>query len=214
MKRHGSPAGGAAIPRPAGRARPRGAVIGAYAILLAAALLAAACSSSAAGPQVASLGGHHGGAAGPAGLTTAQSDQDMLNFTRCMRAHGVNMPDPVHIPGHTGLSLEFPGATPSPNTRAATTACTHFIQPIIQAKNAGAAAAMSPARLAALTRYARCMRAHDIPMLDPTSFGALNLGRVPGISSDFGRYSPQFRAADSACRPRLPAGVADNGTGP
>jgi hypothetical protein len=184
------------------------------AALAAVAVLVVACSSAAAGPQVASLGRHHASAAGPHDLTTAQSDQDMLNFTRCMRAHGVNMPDPTHIPGHTGLSLQFPGATPASSTRAATAACTHFIQPIMQAKDAGAAAAMSPARLAALASYARCMRAHDIPMLDPTSFGALNLGRVPGISSDFGRYSPQFRAADTACRHLLPAGVHDDGTGP
>ena len=184
------------------------------AALAAVAALVVACSSAAAGPQVASLGGHHGGAAGPPGITTAQADQDMLNFTRCMRAHGVNMPDPRHIPGHTGLSLQFPGATPAASTRTATAACTHFMQPIIRAKQAGAAAATSPARLAALTSYARCMRAHDIAMLDPTSFGALNLGRVPGISSDFGRYSPQFRAADAACRHLLPAGVHDDGTGP
>ena len=212
MKSHRSPSAGPVVPRLPGRARPRGAVIGATATLLAAALLATACSSSAAGPQVASLGGHHGGATGPQRLTSAQSDRDMLNYARCMRAHGVNMADPAHIPGHAGLSL-VTSVTPPPS-RAATAACTHFLQPIIQAKDAGAAAAMSPARLAALTSYARCMRAHDIPMLDPTSFGALNLGRVPGISSDFGRYSPQFRAADTACRHLLPAGVADNGTGP
>jgi len=212
MKRHRPPSAGPAVPRLPGRARRRGAVIGATATLLAAALLAAACSSSAAGPQVASLGGHHGGAAGPRRLTSAQSDRDMLNYARCMRAHGVNMADPVHIPGHAGLSL-VTSATPPPS-RAATAACAHFLQPIIQAKDAGAAAAMSPARLAALTSYARCMRARDIPMLDPTSFGALNLGRVPGISSDFGRYSPQFRAADTACRHLLPPGVHDDGTGP
>jgi hypothetical protein len=129
-----------------------------------------------------------------------------------MRAHGVAMPDPVHIPGHTGLTIEFP--TPGPATRTASAACNHFIQSLIQAKQAGAAAAISPAKLAALARYARCMRAQDIPMLDPTSFGALNLGRVPGISSDFGRYSPQFRAADTACRHLLPAGIRDDGTGP
>ena len=111
------------------------------AALAAVAVLVVACSSSTAGPQVASLGGHHGGTAGPPGMTTAQSDQDMLSFTRCMRAH-------------------------------------------------------------------------DIAMLDPTSFGALNLGRVPGISSDFGRYSPQFRAADVGCRHLLPADVHDDGTGP
>src|SRR5215469_6371328 len=208
MKRHRSPSAGPVVPRLPGRARARGAVIGATAILLAAALLAAACSSSAAGPQVASLGGHHGGATGPQRLTSAQSDQDMLNYARCMRAHGVNMADPVHIPGHAGLSL-VTSASPPPS-RAATAACQHFLQPIIQEKNA----AMTPARLAALASYARCMRSHDIAMLDPTSTGQVNLGTVPGISSDFGRNSPQFRAADTACRHLLPAGIHDDGTGP
>ena len=183
------------------------------ATLAATAVLAVACSSTTPGPQVASLGGHHGDSAAGQQLTQAQSDRDMVNFARCMRAHGVAMPDPVHIPGHSGLSLEFT-ATPGPQTRAANAACQHFIGPIIQAKQAGAAAAMSPARLAKLTDYARCMRAHDIPMLDPTSFGALNLGNPPGVSSDFGRYSPQFRAADTACRHLLPAGVHDDGIGP
>ena len=208
MKRHGSPSGGTAVPRPAARVRPRGAVIGATAALFAAALLITACSSSSSGPQVASLGGHRGGAAVSSRITTAQSDQDMLNYARCMRAHGVNQPDPVHIPGHTGLSL-VTSATPPPS-RAATAACTHFLQPIIQGK----AAAMTPARIAALASYARCMRSHDIPMLDPTSTGELRLGTVPGISSDFGRNSPQFRGADAACRHLLPAGIHDDGTGP
>ena len=73
---------------------------------------------------------------------------------------------------------------------------------------------LTPAQLAALTRYAQCMRRHDIDMLDPTPSGQLNLGTVPGITSNFGRYSPQFRSADAACRHLLPAGVHDNGTGP
>jgi len=176
------------------------------------AVLAVGCSSSASGPQVASLGGHHGSAAGQR-LTQAQSDRDMVNFARCMRAHGVAMPDPVHEPGHAGLTLQFPSATPGPGMRAANTACQHFIGPIIQAKQAGGAAISAP-RLAKLTDYARCMRAHDIPMLDPDRFGDLNLGNPPGVSSDFGRYSPQFRSADTACRHLLPAGVRDNGTGP
>ena len=208
MKRHRSPSGSPAVPRRAGRARRRGAVIGATAALFAAALLVTACSSSSSGPQVASLGGHRGGAAVSSRITKAQSDQDMLNYARCMRAHGVNQPDPVHIPGHTGLSL-VTSATPPPS-RAATAACTHFLQPIIQGK----AAAMTPARIAALASYARCMRSHDIPMLDPTSTGELRLGTVPGISSNFGRNSPQFRGADAACRHLLPAGIHDDGTGP
>ena len=183
------------------------------AALAVTAVLAVACSSSASGPQVASLGGHHGGRAAGQQLTQAQSDRDMVNFARCMRAHGVAMPDPVHEPGHAGLTLQFPSATPSPGMRAANTACQHFIGPIIAAKQAGGAAISAP-RLAKLTDYARCMRAHDIPMLDPDRFGDLNLGNPPGVSSDFGRYSPQFRSADTACRHLLPAGIRDNGTGP
>jgi hypothetical protein len=162
---------------------------------------------------VASLaaGGETGHAsAGPP--TVAQSDLDMVHFARCMRSHGVAMSDPFHRPGHTGLSINMP--TQDAATRPAYVACNHFMQPIIQAKGAGAAAQLSPTRLAALTRYAECMRGHDINMLDPTTSGGLNLGSVPGITSDFGRYSPQFRAADTACRHLLPAGVHDDGTGP
>jgi hypothetical protein len=172
--------------------------VAALAGAVAAGLLVAACSSS---PS--------GGATGQ--LTTAQSDRDYINFAHCMRAHGVQMSDPFHIPGHAGLSIDDPPRTSA--TRAAWVACGHFLQPTFNMKQAGQQAEAAP-RLHALTNYARCMRAHDINMLDPNSLGQLNLGHVAGISSDFGRSSPQFRAADGACRHLLPAGVADDGSAP
>jgi hypothetical protein len=185
----------------------------AFVLLLAVAgALAAGCSGGGAGtPSVASLPGP--GTTAPAGapLTEAGSDQAMVNFTRCMRTHGVQMSDPVHLPGHAGLTIDLP--THDAANNAAYGACTHFIAKIIQAKQAGAAQQAAP-HLAALTHYAQCMRAHDIAMLDPTPAGQLNLGQVPGITSDTGRYSPQFRSADTACRHLLPAGVHDDGTGP
>ena len=190
------------------RAKPRWAAVLALSAL---ALAAAGCSSGSAGPQVAHLPGQAGRTASAGQLTTAQSDRDMISFARCMRAHGVQMRDPFHRAGHAGLSINIPSQTGA--NRPAFSACMHFLQPIIQMKEAGSAAEVAR-ELPALTRYARCMRAHDINMLDPTQQGELNLGRVPGITSDFGRYSPQFRAADSACRHYLPAGVHDNGTGP
>jgi len=202
------------VPRRDRRPRGRGqtALLALAPAVAAAVLAVSACSSaSSAGRQVASLPGHSGSAASTGKLTAAQSDQDMVDFARCMRSHGVQMPDPVHVPGHSGLSLEIPPQTAV--TRPARTACTHFIQPIIGMKDAGAAAQAVP-QLAALTRYAQCMRGHDIAMLDPTIEGQPNLGTVPGVSGDFGRYSPQFRAADRACRHFLPAGVHDDGTGP
>jgi hypothetical protein len=183
------------------------------AVVAGVAVLAAGCSPAPRGPggaPVASLSGHATASAAQA-LTTQQSDQNMISFARCMRSHGVQMSDPVHHPGHAGLSIDMPSRAPA--NSAAYTACIHFIQANITAKEAGAAAKAVP-HLAALTRYAQCMRSHDIDMLDPTPFGSLNLGHVPGITSDFGRYSPQFRAADAACRHFLPAGVRDDGTGP
>ena len=112
-------------------------------------------------------------ASSPQALTEAQSDQNMISFTRCMRGHGVQMSDPVHRPGHAGLSIDMPSRGPANN--AAYAACIHFIQANITAKQAGAAARAAP-HLAALTRYAQCMRSHDINMLDPTPLGDLEPG--------------------------------------
>jgi len=192
------------------RLRPGAGRVVAVAVLAGAAVLATGCSSGPGGTPVASLSGH-AVASSPQALTEAQSDQNMISFTRCMRGHGVQMPDPFHRTGHAGLSIDMPSRGPA--TNAAYAVCNHYIQANITAKQAGAAAQAAP-HLAALTRYAQCMRSHDINMLDPTQLGELNLGHVPGITSDFGRYSPQFRAADAACRHFLPAGVRDDGTGP
>jgi hypothetical protein len=191
----------------------------ALALLLAATVASSAACSTGPGSQsgpgsapVASLAGHGNGATAAAQpLTQAQSDQDFVNFARCMRAHGVQMSDPFHRPGHSGLSIDLP--TRDAATSAAYGACNHLIAKIEQIKAANGAQ-QAAADLPALTRWAQCMRGHDINMLDPTPQGQLSLGNVPGMTSDFGRYSPQFRAADHACRHLLPAGVQDDGTGP
>jgi hypothetical protein len=205
------------------RRRPPGRRWPALVLLVAmAAVLSAACSSGSgaqAGPgnsPVASLAGHGTSAAGAGQATSkaqleAQSDQDFVNFASCMRAHGVQMSDPVHIPGHSGLSINLP--TRDAATNSAWAACNHFIAKIEQIKASGAAG-QTAANLPALTHWAQCMRDHDIAMLDPGPQGQLDLGNVPGITSDFGRYSPQFRSADHACRYLLPPGVQDDGTGP
>jgi hypothetical protein len=184
----------------------------ALAALALTAVAVAGCGGGATTPTVASLAGHHGSAgSGSGGLTEAQGDADMVQFTSCMRAHGVQMADPYHRPGHVGLTIAMPAR--DSGTEVAFRACLHFIQPIINMKERGAAEKAAP-YLPALTRYAECMRAHGIDMLDPTPQGALNLGHVPGINYSFGRYSPQFRAADARCRHVLPAFVRDDGTGP
>ncbi len=134
----------------------------------------------------------------------------MIQFAGCMRTHGMDIPDPHPRPGHSGLTLELPeGLTGMPAYKT----CQHYLTQIIATKEAGARAAAAPIRLA-LIRYAECMRTHGIPMLDPDPYGGLSLGNVPGINTGNGRYTPQFHAADHACRHLLPASVHDNGTGP
>jgi hypothetical protein len=193
------------------RLRPGAGRVAALAVL---AVLAAGCSSAPRGPgsaPVASLSGTGRATSAAQPLTQQQGDQNIVSFAGCMRSHGVQVSDPVHRPGHAGLSIDLPSRGPA--TNAAYAACIHFIQANIEAKQSAAAAQAAP-HLAALTRYAQCMRSHDINMLDPTPLGELNLGHVAGITSDFGRYSPQFRAADAACRHFLPTGIRDDGTGP
>src|SRR5260370_39332752 len=113
-------------------------------MLVAAAAWSAACStgsgtqSGPGGAPVASLAGHGGTPAAAAQIpSVAQSDEDFVNFARCMRAHGVQIRDPFHISGHSGLSIEMP--TRDAATSAAYGACNHFIAEVIQAKTSGAA---------------------------------------------------------------------------
>jgi hypothetical protein len=176
------------------------------------ALSLTACSSGSPARSVASLPGDSSKSRAPAtSFTEAQSDQAILSYARCLRSHGLNEPDPTTNRGHAGLSLEIPADTPA--NQPALSTCSHFIAKFVAAKEAGASQQLSQ-WLPALVRYASCMRSHDIDMLDPGPQGQLNLGNVPGITSDFGRYSPQFRSADAACRHLLPRGVHDDGTGP
>jgi hypothetical protein len=181
-------------------------------------LSAASCSSSSSQNSVASIPKHGSNSPGAGGgQSVAQGDRALVDYAHCLRSHGVNVADPVSQPGHSGLVLHFP--TPGPSTNGALAACNHFIADVTQGKAAGAQRELA-AWLPALIRYAECMRNHDIAMLDPSPLpspeGLVTLGSVPGINNDFGRYSPQFRAADATCRHLLPTAVRvhDNGTGP
>ena len=182
-------------------------------------VLTAACSSPPPSRSIASLPSRGGSTTTTTPTLSkaqqiAKDDQGMVDFARCMRSHGINQSDPVPDPiaGHAGLTMQVPSRTAT--NGAAFDACIHFLQTSGAGNGGSGGPAMSVAQLAARTSYARCMRSHDIAMLDPDQYGDLGLGNVPGINNRFGRYSPQFRAADSACRHLLPAGSHDEGNGP
>ena len=148
-------------------------------------------------------------------LTEQQSDQDMVDFARCMRSHGVQMSDPVP-PGRARRASRIDLPTRDPATGSALRGLhATSSQAIIATKEAGAAAHAAAAELAALTKYARCMRSHDIDMLDPTPAGRAEprqRARHHATTSAGTRRSSgrPTRPAGTSC----PAGVHDDGTGP
>jgi hypothetical protein len=155
-------------------------------------------------------------------LTEEERQQAMLDFARCMRDHGVDMPDPQRDAGGgillksgrrgpqkgekgtTGGPLNDHGPLGDPKFQAAQKACGKYLQE-------GGGAAMSPAEQAktrdAFVAYARCMRGKGINMPDPkvTTHG-IRLGLGPGNDPN----STRFKAADTACHPIL-AGVEPKG---
>jgi hypothetical protein len=167
------------------------------AVVAAAALLAGCVSGTATSSESAA---------------TSRSDRGMVDFARCMRAHGVNMSDPFHRPGHEGLTVDLPEQGPA--TSNGYNACGHYLEATLLLKEQTAARRITPTVRLGLIHYAECMRSHAIGMLDPDPTGQLALGNVPGIDNSLGRYTPQFAAADRACRHVLPASVPDDGTGP
>ena len=179
--------------------------------LSAIAALASACNSTPQAAPVASLPNHGGPTTTSVPLTQDQSNQDFVDYTHCLRAHGVNEPDPTHRPGHAGLTINIP--TPNASNRSALDACQHLIAAVVQRKEAGARSEIA-LWLPQLTQYAQCMRTHGIEMLDPSSqpSPAGLLALAP--NNTFGRDSSQFKTADTACRHLLPAAVHDDGTGP
>jgi hypothetical protein len=173
------------------------------AFTLFAAVLAAACSGGGAAPSgVATLDDPASSAAPGASGSAAPSispEDAMLAFAKCMREHGVDMPDPV-IEANGGMSVTV-GAAGKPMDvkvmEAANEACKDLMPPPPD----GASMQMTPEQQDAMLAFAKCMREHGVDMPDP-EFGTgggpviINGQGGDGIAFD----SPTFKAADEACR--------------
>jgi hypothetical protein len=145
------------------------------------------------------------------------SDQDKafdgaLKFAKCMREHGVDMPDPKRV-GTGGISISGspggPGIRPDdPKMKTAQKVCGKYME------LGGGGPKLDPASQArmqdAFFAYARCMRGKGIDMPDPKvgkngvqmtmkagapGSGKAEAGTGGGMPSD----SPVFRAADKDC---------------
>jgi hypothetical protein len=199
MHEHGGRAGPAHPPRPP-RRRPR--LAGLVGAVLALTLAVAACSGGGKSNGVASLGGSNK----PTATTTAKprSKQDAmqaaLNFARCMRQHGINLPDPQF--NGNGISQEFTarrgGNGPdSPKFKAAQQACNKYLP------NGGQPTKPNPQEQQQMLAFARCMRQHGIDVPDPGASGGIEVkGGAVGVDPD----GPKFKAAEQACQQYEPNG--------
>jgi hypothetical protein len=176
--------------------------------LIAAGLLVTACGGGAGSPGVAGAGSSSTSAAKPS--SGGSSKGGALAYSRCMRSHGVpDFPDPN---SNGQIQLEAgPGSDLLPDSarfKSAQQAC-KSLTPVL-------APAQQRQQLAAALKFARCMRAHGVPKFpDPTPQTGPQTGSAGGHSGGGGNTlgtngvdpnSPQFQAANRACRSLTPGG--------
>ena len=140
--------------------------------IVALALAATACSGANHPTGVATLAGAHTTTTVKKSKEAAKQEmQDAaLAFARCMREHGVDMPDPTFDSGGGGFAIRQQGPAARPNdatTQAAQQACQPIMDKAQQDMPQPSPAEQAKMRDQAL-KFARCMRAHGIDMPDPT----------------------------------------------
>ena len=148
--------------------------------------------------------GASGSAVASSGATTRSSAryQARLAFAKCMRAHGVNIPDPSPNGGPAGGGgFGLRNLRSSPNFQSAMQACGS-----LRARAFGLPS-LSPAQRAQLqqnlVKFAQCMRSHNIDIPDPSTSGGGGFGIFRQIPESE-RNSPAFQSAIKACSSNLP----------
>jgi hypothetical protein len=163
-------------------------------LLLVLALAVAACGGGGGdkGGGVASLGGDKTTTTSPGGKDPTQA---ALAYARCMRQHGMNVPDPDPKPGgDQGLGVLPEGVNPDdPKFKAAQQACQQ------SAPSGGQPPTRNQQQRQQQLQLARCMRQQGINMPDPDANGGTDMSRI-GVDPD----GPTFKAAEQACRQYQP----------
>ena len=158
---------------------------------------AAACGGSPDGNGVATLGGDGAGDGQTDGGSAKKDPQEAaLEFAKCMREHGVDMPDPeVDSKGRMRVTIDSPagkGSRPDPKKlNAAQQACGNLL-----GDGGPGPGELDPKARDAMVDFAKCMREHGIDMPDPTGNGLLfnsKRGQGPDPSSS------KFKEAERAC---------------
>ncbi|MDQ4132540.1 MAG: hypothetical protein M3179_04880 [Actinomycetota bacterium] len=162
-------------------------------------LLAAACGGgSGRGDEVATAGGGSDErAAGADDKSKKDPQQAALEFARCMREHGVEMPDPeVDDKGRMVIRRERPSG-PSQATEIdgeAHEACRHLLDGMAGPGDGK----IDPEEQDRALKFARCMREHGVDIPDPNFDDGGATFQIRG--EGFDPESPTVKAAEEACK--------------
>ena len=192
------------------RRRPaRAAALAVVAVALA--LLAAGCGGTAgAGTDGVATAG--GGKDADAADAAAQKDpqQAGLDFARCMREHGVDMPDPefggdgfIRVrpgPGPDGASASGDATAGEPTGppagfEEADKACRHFLDDLVQ----DGGGPIDPEAQDRMLKFTQCMREHGVDMPDPEFSGGGGRFRAEVGAKGLDPSSDTFQEAQKAC---------------
>jgi hypothetical protein len=185
--------------------------------LLVVALLAA-CTATAAGSGVATLESQAPGAA-PSASPSMSPEEAVLAYARCMREHGVEMPDPQFEQtddGEVRIGIDAGsagGEVDKAKFMKADEAC-HSLMAAVMPAGKGQ---MSPEDEEKMLEFARCMREHGIDMPDPDVNGGFRFEAGPGSGGDgttskgIDPNDPDFQAAQEACGDLLPGKIGGGG---
>ena len=123
---------------------------------------------------------------------SAQSLQAVLNFTTCVRSHGVpNIPDPGTPEWKNALASQAPAVLTAERT------CERLV-PGAGPSSQSQSEPQSPAQTAAMLAFAHCLRSHGFPNFpDPTSSGQLTHQMI--ASAGINLQQPAVLHAGDAC---------------
>jgi hypothetical protein len=143
---------------------------------------------------------------GPAAADSIDPLDQGRKFAKCMRDHGVDVPDPGAGGGvGVGRNTPDPAASLDPNSptvKAAIEACKS-----LDPNGGEVPPPIDPTQLAQMRDYAKCMRDHGVDMPDPNPNGG---PRSPQAANP---NDPLVKAAGEACKDKVPGGVENRGPG-
>jgi hypothetical protein len=162
-------------------------------------LLAAGCGGGGGSPGVANV------ASSTTTNTTTTTQNVLLQFSRCMRSHGMtNFPDPQHfVGGNVKLTIHQTGLS-GPRFQAAMNACNHLLPS--GGPGSQQTAQQLRTQLADELSFAKCMRSHGLARFpDPTAQGELTIAMVQAQGIDV--HSAAVLHVVQACLPASHGGL-------